>query len=239
MAWSWGNAAQGAAGGAASGAMMGMPAGGIGALPGALIGGVLGAVSGGLTGKDEQEIPEFNAAERAREYMRQYGGFGERIGAAGASADGFARRTAADLISAGVDPASAQNIASRRAAGFREKTVGDIINAASMQEAQLAGQLIPYEIQREEDRISLQNMRANEPTVLESFMPLVMSSAYNMIQAPLGSTGSTGSTGMSGVSGSTGTLQNSPLLSAGQQAGAWQFPWVPQSAGNYMMMGVL
>lgn len=171
MAWNWGNFAQGGAGGAATGFMLGGPVG-------AAIGLGLGGVAGGLTGQDEQEIPDFNAAERSRDYLRRFGGFGERLGAVGASSDTFARRTAADLISAGVDPVSAQNIASRRAAEMREQNVGDLISSTGQMEAQLAGQMLPYEIEREEDQISLRNLQANEPGVFESFIPTILSAAY-------------------------------------------------------------
>lgn len=199
MAFNWGNAAQGAAGGASVGTMI---APGLGTA----IGAVLGGAAGGLAGGDEQKIPDFNAAERAREYMRQYGGFGERIGAIGASADSLARRTAADLISSGVDPVSAQNIASRRAAGVREQNVGDLISSTGQMEAQLAGQMIPYEIQREEDQISLQNLKASEPGVFESFIPTILSAAYAGGQKGAGGIGDWLRQRLSATQGGTNSL---------------------------------
>lgn len=180
MGFNWSNAGQGAAGGAATGGMMGASAGGIGALPGAAIGAILGGIAGGFSGSDEQKIPDFNAAERAREYMRSYGGWQEKLGSVGASADSLGRRTAAELISAGVDPVSAQNIATRRAASAREAGAGDLIQSAGSMEAQLAGNLLPMQFQREEDQISLANMKANEPTVLESFIPMAFSAFGSM-----------------------------------------------------------
>jgi hypothetical protein len=114
----------------------------------------------------------------ARDYMQKYGQFGSQVGAVGASADSLGRQTAAQLMSGGVDPISAQNIASRRAGGAREQGVDSVINSAGQMEASLAGQLLPYQIQREEDQISLNNLRANEPGVFESFIPLILSGAY-------------------------------------------------------------
>lgn len=228
----WGSAGQGAAGGASVGTAF---------LPGwgTAIGGVLGGIAGGFMGQDNQTIPSFDAAERARSYMERYGQTGAQVGQVGASADQLGRQTAAQLISAGVDPITAQNIASRRAAAARQQGVDSVINSTGQMEAQLAGNLLPYEIQREEDQISLKNLKANEPNTFESFIPLIASSWLTNGKEGGAKIGDWLGGMFNGQSGGypyqPPTLQHAPLYNVGQAAGPYQsWPYGEQPAWSFL-----
>lgn len=149
---------QSAASTAAAGATLGTAL-----LPGigTAIGGVLGGAAGYFLSPEEEKLPELDAAQYARDYMSRYGGFGQKAGSVSAMSQSLGNQTAAQLISAGVDPASARNIASRRAQQAQAQGMDSLIQSETAQEAQLAGNLLPYQIQREEDIISQKNMQAN------------------------------------------------------------------------------
>jgi hypothetical protein len=144
--------------GALSGAMMGASIGGPLAPFTAAAGGILGAL-GGIGGK--QKVPEFNAADEARNYLERFGGFDSEQGQIEANVDTVKRRTVAELISQGVDPVAARQMGEQKATEFRTRSMSDLLNAAQAREGSLTQQLLPQQFQREEDQASYRNWQSS------------------------------------------------------------------------------
>jgi len=130
---------------------------------GAMVGSALGGGLGGLAGLlgPKKSLPEFNAADKARNYLERFGGFNQEQGQVEANADTVKRRTIAELISQGVDPVAARQIGETKSTEFRTMAMSDLINSAQQREAGLTQQLLPQQFQREEDQASYRNWQSS------------------------------------------------------------------------------
>jgi len=129
---------------------------------GAMIGGSLGGALGGVAGLfgPKKSLPEFNAADQARNYLERFGGFDREQGQIEANVDTVKRRTVAELISQGVDPVAARQMGEQKATEFRTRSMSDLLNAAQAREGSLTQQLLPQQFQREEDQASYRNWQS-------------------------------------------------------------------------------
>lgn len=129
---------------------------------GAMVGSALGGGLGGLAGLfgPKKSLPEFNAADQARNYLDRFGGFNQEQGQIEANTDTVKRRTVAELISQGVDPVAARQMGEQKATEFRTRSMSDLLNAAQAREASLTQQLLPQQFQREEDQASYRNWQS-------------------------------------------------------------------------------
>lgn len=175
----------GALSGAASGAMMGSTFGPVGTAIGGFAGGLLG-LAGGFGKK--QKVPEFNAAKYARNYLERFGGFNQQQGMVEANANTLNRQVMSELISQGVDPVAARQIAMQKKNEFRSGAMGNLIDSAFAREGELTQQLLPKQIEREEDAASLRNMQAIQFNQdLSQGINNIFSSVNTLAGDPLGS----------------------------------------------------
>ncbi len=130
---------------------------------GAMVGGALGGGLGRLAGflGPKKSLPEFNAADQARNYLERFGGFGREQGQIEANVDTVKRRTVAELISQGVDPVAARQVGEQKATEFRTRSMSDLLNSAQARESSLTQQLLPQQFQREEDQASYRNWQSS------------------------------------------------------------------------------
>lgn len=160
---------QGAIGGGASGFGFGGPAG---AAIGAVGGGILGMLNDRGANVDEV-LPPLNANTLAQQVFDEMPPVSADLSRVATQAQQGALLTERDLIAAGLDPVDAARISTSRALDERKAGTESVLENRQRMQAQLVSQLLPYQIQRDEDRQSYMNLQRDQPGVLESFAPLV------------------------------------------------------------------
>jgi len=161
--------------GGLGGAVTGFGMGGIpGALAGFAGGGLLGGLQGDQPGVDDV-LPSLNANELAQQVIGELPSISQGLGNVASQAKQGAQSAEQRLIASGVDPASAARIASSRGLSERKAGTESVISNRQNLEANLVGQLLPAQMQRDEDRQSYMNLQRDQSNPFEQFLPLAAS----------------------------------------------------------------